>query len=87
VLRLFGVPVAPEDALWLIDQRQVGRANDLTAAGMIEKGIRDELVAVALTVEERDAILGVLDDPPDRLAELRGKLARDWRDRMAAAAA
>jgi hypothetical protein len=36
-------------------------------------------VVVALTVEEPDAILGVLDDPPGGLAELRGALARDYR--------
>jgi hypothetical protein len=45
----------------------------------------DELVAVAFTVEERDSILGVLDDPPDGLAELRGTLARDHRGRAGAA--
>jgi hypothetical protein len=85
VLRLYGVPVAPDHALWLVYKlRQVGRANDLTAANMIEKGLRDELVAVALTVEERDSILGVLDDPPDGLAELRGKLASDHRWRAGA---
>jgi hypothetical protein len=84
MLRLYGVPVARDEAIWLVYRlRQVGRAGDLSAAAMIEKGIRDELIAVALTVDERDAILGVLDDPPDGLAELRGKLARDRRDRMA----
>jgi hypothetical protein len=62
---------------------QVGRADDLTAAAMIEKGVREELIMVALTEDERTAILGVLDDPPDGLAELRGALARDYRWRMA----
>jgi hypothetical protein len=32
---------------------------------------------VALTREQRTAILGVLDDPPDGLAELRGRLLHD----------
>jgi hypothetical protein len=54
MLRLYGVPVAPDDALWLIDQlRQVGRADDLTAAAMIEKGVQDELIMVALTVDPK----------------------------------
>lgn len=30
-----------------------------------------------LTPEERTAILGVLDDPPDGLTELRGALLRE----------
>jgi hypothetical protein len=32
---------------------------------------------VGLTREERTAVLGVLDDPPDGLAELRGALMRE----------
>jgi hypothetical protein len=38
---------------------------------------------LALTPDERTAALGVLDDPPDGLAELRGVLLRehDWRMR------
>ena len=49
---------------------------------MIEKGVERELYAVALTAAERDAILAVLEDPPEGLAELRGALARNQRDRM-----
>jgi hypothetical protein len=73
--------MAADDALWLVYKlRQVGRADDLTAANIIEKGVREELVMVALSEHERTAILGVLDDQPDGLAELRGTLARDrWR--------
>jgi hypothetical protein len=67
VLRLYGIPAAPDDALWLVYKlRQVGRADDLTAVAMIEKGVREELVMVALTEDERTAILGVLDDPARR---------------------
>jgi hypothetical protein len=43
----------------------------------IEKGIERELYAVALTPDERTAILGCLLDAPDSLAELRGRLASD----------
>jgi hypothetical protein len=41
------------------------------------------LYAVAVTPEERGAILSVLEDPPDGLAELRGVLLREreWRAR------
>jgi hypothetical protein len=49
----------------------------LAAAEMISKGVDRELYAVAVTPEERDAILAVLEDPPDGLVELRGVLARD----------
>jgi hypothetical protein len=36
-----------------------------------------------LMIDDRTAILSVLDDPPDRLAELRGVLLREheWRQR------
>jgi hypothetical protein len=38
---------------------------------------------LALTPERRDAILGVLEDPPEGLYELRGALIRDWEQRNA----
>ena len=53
-----------------------------SAAEMIERGVARDLYAVAVTPEERDAILSVLEDPPDGLVELRGVLARDQRDRQ-----
>jgi hypothetical protein len=49
---------------------------------MIQKGVERDLYAVALEPAERDAILAVLEDPPDGLAELRGVLARDQRERI-----
>ena len=51
----------------------------VSAALMLEKGVDRDLYAVGLTREERTAVLGVLDDPPDGLAELRGKLTREHR--------
>jgi hypothetical protein len=48
---------------------------------MIQKGVERDLYAVALKPAERDAILSVLEDPPDGLVELRGVLARDHADR------
>lgn len=44
----------------------------LSAAAMIQKGVDRDLYAVALSAEERDAILAVLEDPPEALADLRG---------------
>lgn len=44
---------------------------------MINKGVDRELYAVALTPAMRDAILAVLEDPPEGLEDLRGRLARD----------
>jgi hypothetical protein len=41
----------------------------------LERGTR----IVALDEEERAAILAVLHEPPDGLAELRGTLLREWR--------
>jgi hypothetical protein len=38
-------------------------------------------VAITLTPEQWDAVLAVLEDPPDGLEELRGVLARDQRHR------
>ncbi len=82
MLHVFGVRVARIDAHTLVDLLlRVGRADDLTAAAAIEKGIRDDLKLVALTPAERDAVLSVLDDAPPELAELRGALARDQQDR------
>ena len=53
----------------------------MSAAAMIQKGVDRDLYAVTLEPEERDAILAVLEEPPDSLAELRGVLASDHRRR------
>lgn len=50
------------------------RRRAVSAALMLEKGVDRDLYAVGLSREERTAILGVLRDPPDGLAELRGAL-------------
>lgn len=51
--------------------------DDFSAATAIEDGLEIEAQLIALTPSERTAILRVLDDPPDGLAELRGVLLRD----------
>jgi hypothetical protein len=84
VLHLYGIPVAPEDARHLIATLLADRSPDaLSAAEMISKGVERELYAIALRPEERDAMLSVLENPPESLAELRGALAWDfeWRQR------
>ena len=43
----------------------------MSAAAMIQKGVD----------RDRDAILAVLEDPPEGLARATGVLARDQRDR------
>jgi hypothetical protein len=82
MLHLYSIPVTPDDARHLVATLISGR---FTAGAhrreMILKGVDRELYAVAVTPEERDAILSVLEDPPEGLAELRGKLARDHSDR------
>jgi hypothetical protein len=84
MLRLYGCPVAPEDARLLVATLIADGAPDaMSAAEMIAKGVDRELYAVAVTPEERDAMLSVLENPPESLAELREALARDfeWRQR------
>jgi hypothetical protein len=49
----------------------------VSAALMLEKGIDRGPYAVGLTRDEKTAVLGVLDNPPAGIAELRGVLMRD----------
>ena len=78
MLRILGTPIGDEDARSLIATLIAeGSPGALTAAGQITKGVDRELYAVGLTREERTAVLCVLDDPPEGLAELRGVLMRE----------
>ena len=78
VLRILGIPLADDDTRWLIRALyRDAHVPAVSAALMPEKGIDRELYTVALTSAERTAMLGVLDDPPDGLTELRGVLMRD----------
>jgi hypothetical protein len=75
-VRLAGIPVNEADCKTLIDLLlRVGRAADLTAAAAIERGLAIDAKIVALSIADRNAILGVLDDPPLGLVELRAKLS------------
>jgi hypothetical protein len=81
-MRLYGVEVSEDDCIILIDLLlRVGRAVDHTAAAAIDRGISVQAKIIALSPSERDAILSVLDDPPEGLVELRGVLASDHRRR------
>jgi hypothetical protein len=76
-MRLVGVHVSEPDCRTLIDiLLRVGRAGDLHLAARIDRNLEREARIMALSPAERERLLGVLDDPPDELAELRGALAR-----------
>lgn len=71
-VHLAGVPVPPAAVLELAELL----GDDELAArlrGALERGAR----ILALGDDERDAILAVLAEPPDALAELRGYLLRE----------
>ena len=82
-MRLAGIPVRDEDIHTLIDLLlRVGRADDLKLAARLDRALELEAMILALGTNERATILSVLDDPPEGLAELRGTLARDQRERF-----
>jgi hypothetical protein len=83
VIEIQGVLVSQQNARWLIDHlRAVGRADDVTAAWAIEQALEDHLVVPQLEPDESDALLTGLTDAPAGLSGLRGKLARDRRNRL-----
>jgi hypothetical protein len=82
VVRVLGIPLNPADAKWLIAALyRESHGPAVSAALRIDRGIDHDLYAVALTPDEWAAVLGVLDDPPAGLLELRGVLMRD-RDQL-----
>ena len=83
MLHVYGAPVSPDDAGWIVARLHAdAHADAVAAAHIIETGIDRELYAVALTPAHRDAILRHLEDCPEGLAELHGTLLRDNRYRM-----
>ena len=81
MLHLCDIPVTDTDAGILIDLlHRSGRADDLSAARIIENALSRKALSAPLTAEERGAILSVLDDPPEGLEELRAVLAMDERE-------
>ena len=72
-----GIELTIHDLRTLIDLlRRVGRADDVELAGRLEHAIESETRMIGLSADDREVVLSVLDDPPDRLAELRGRLQR-----------
>ena len=65
------------------DEQLADRPGSEQLADRLERALADEVKLLALSVEERIRIIFVLDDPPDKLAELRGVLISEveWRRR------
>ena len=78
-ITLAGIPV--DDRLVLELARRSRDAELIDTAETLEDAYYAERRVVALTVPDREAIVRVLHDPPDELAELRGVLLREheWR--------
>ena len=80
---LCGVHVDDDDLKTLVDLLlRVGRADNLSAAATIEAGLAEGANVIDLSQAGCAAVLGVLDDPGERLKPLRGKLARRHRERF-----
>jgi hypothetical protein len=78
---LAGIPVADRDVLEL-----AGRLRDAgfdTTADRVETAQERQTKLLGLSIEDRDVILSILDDPPEPLCELRGVLLEEheWRRR------
>lgn len=83
MIRLAGIPVAEADARGLVATLLADDHPDgLEAAARITHALDVDAALIALTVEQRDAILAAHDDVyTTGLAELRGALARDLLER------
>jgi hypothetical protein len=58
MLHLHGIPVAPDDATWLVETLYHDAAADAIAAAIVvENGIEHDLNDVALATRHLDAIL------------------------------
>jgi hypothetical protein len=82
-MRMAGIEVSGNDGRTLVDLLlRIGRDADLALAHRIERAYSRQVLILALSPEESELLLGVLDDPPESLAELRWVLARDHGDRQ-----
>ena len=83
-MRIAGVDVPGNDGRTLVDLLlRIGRDADLALAHRIERSYSrgGRAQHLALSPEEANLLLAVLEDPPDGLAELRDALAADHRHR------
>ncbi len=84
VREIEGVTVSSRDGRWIIERlREIGRADDVTAAASIEHGLANNIPVDWLAEGEKISVMMALVDCPYGLAELRGTLAREIRDRQA----
>ena len=82
-MKIGGVEVSGGDGRTLVDLLlRIGRDADLALAHRIERGYSRQVDEVVLSPAESDHLLGVLDDPPDGLVELRDVLVHDHRNRQ-----
>jgi hypothetical protein len=77
---LAGIPVRDQDVLELA--RLLRDAGFAETAEKLERAWDLEVKVLALTVPDREAIIRVLDDPPEGLAELRGVLLAEHEGRV-----
>ena len=66
MVELNGAPISDSDARTLVDLlMRVGRADDLSAASVIEYALAERIQSVDLSEARAAAVLGAVDDPPD----------------------
>jgi len=80
-IMLAGIPVLDRDVLELT--RRLRASGFVDTAETLELAYDMERHVAALTIPDREAVVRVLEDCPDELAELRGVLLREheWRRR------
>lgn len=80
-MMLAGIPVADRYVLELASRLRDARFDH--TAERLETAQERQTKLLGLSIEDREVILSVLDDPPDQLAELRGVLLQEheWRRR------
>jgi hypothetical protein len=80
---VYGVGIPVDDRLVLDLARRLRDADLLATAAVLEDAYDAEPRVAALTITDREAILRVLEDAPEGLAELRGVLLKEheWRVR------
>ena len=84
MLQLAGIPIPNELVHEIASRlRDIGDNSDLDAAEKLEHALAHDRRIVALSLDDREAILAALDDPPDELTEFRGVLLSEhvWRMR------
>ncbi len=78
-----GVSITNQDGRWIVERlREIGRADDVTAAASIEYGVDNDIPVDWLNNAEKLSVMMILLDAPASLARLRDTLARDHRDRQ-----